>query len=340
MKRYFLISLFLIFTQAPVFSKCVLVVGGAGFIGSHVNEKLQQNGYETIVLDNLVTGNRKAVINGLFIQGDMGDAALLDHIFTTYHIDAVVHLAGFLLVGESMQNPLKYYINNTGSSLTLLNAMHKHKINIIIFSSSCTVFGSFSSASIDEEQECCPINPYGRTKHMMEMILNDLDQAYGLRYCCLRYFNTSGGDPTGKIKNDHAHSTMLIPSILRSLKYSDGIITVFGTDYPTPDGTCIRDYVHVEDIATAHLLCLEKLLNGSPSICYNLGNQKGFSVKEVISAVEKVTGRRVHVIAGDRRPGDAVIAVADSTKIRQELGWEPRYTSIETMIEHAWNAMN
>lgn len=318
--------------------KWVLVVGGAGFIGSHVNELLYRHGYQTVVLDNLSKGNREAIHHGIFIEGDIADADLLSKIFETYPIDAVMHFAAFLEVGESVVEPLKYYINNVANTLNLLETMRRHEVNIFIFSSSAAIFGNPQERYVTESHPCHPINPYGQTKLMMETILHDLGRASNLRYCCLRYFNVAGGDPAGLIKNYKTKDANLIPIVLRNIK-QEALVNIFGTDYPTPDGTCIRDYIHVQDLGAAHIAAMERLLSGAPSTSYNLGNGQGFSVREVIAAAEAVTGKTVRVVEGARRPGDPAVLVASSKKAKEELGWEPRYTSLEEIIEHAWNAM-
>ena len=324
--------------SAPVTTHYILVVGGAGFIGSHINEMLYRQGYQTIVLDNLSLGNQDVVKHGIFIKGDIADSELLDQLFTQYKIDAVMHFAAFKDVGESVKEPLKYYQNNVTNTLNLLAAMVRHQVKAFIFSSSASVYGMPHEGIVTEEHPCSPINPYGQTKLIVEKILKDFDQAYHLRSCSLRYFNAAGGDPKGIIKNRTKDSN-LIPIILRTIGYPDQAVTIFGTDYPTPDGTCIRDYIHIEDLGTAHIAAMSKLLNGAPSSCYNLGNGKGFSVREVIAAVEKVTGEKINVKEGARRPGDPSMLVASSSKAFEELGWKPAYTSLEDIIEHAWNAM-
>lgn len=320
-------------------SQAILIIGGAGFIGSHVNEMLFRKGYETVVLDNLNQGSREAVRHGVFIEGDLADSALLEHIFSTHPIGAVMHFAALKDVGESVKHPLRYYENNVSNTLNLLAAMMKHEVKMMIFSSSAAIFGQPEEVPVSEDHPCHPINPYGRTKLIVENILEDFDKAYGLRYCSLRYFNAAGGDPEGKIKNRKTTDSNLIPIILRSLQKEDGCLTIYGSDYPTPDGTCIRDYIHIEDLGTAHIAALEKLLRGSPSCYYNLGNGKGFSVREVIAAVEKVTGRKVKTREGPRRAGDPPILVASSSKAQRELNWNPLYTELEPIIEHAWKAM-
>jgi len=320
--------------------KCVLIVGGAGFIGSHVNKMLNQAGYQTIVFDNLSRGNREAVQHGVFIKGDLANTELLDQVFTDYSIDAVMHFAALTEVGESVQNPLKYYVNNVVNTINLLEAMLRHQVNVFIFSSSAAIFGNPQEAYVTEEHPCNPINPYGQTKLMVEHILHDLSAASSLRFCCLRYFNAAGGDSEGLLKNYKAKESNFIPIVLRSLFKPNGVVTIFGTDYPTRDGTGVRDYVHVEDLGSAHILAMEKLFSGAPSNYYNLGNGQGFSVREVIATAEEVTGKKVNVIEGARRPGDPPFLVANSKKAYEELNWKPRYASLQDMIKHAWQALH
>lgn len=317
--------------------KTILIVGGAGFIGSHVANMLRQADYHTVVYDNLSRSTRSTFADNPFIQGDIGDAQALDTLFTHHPIDAVMHFAAFIDVGESVRDPALYYYNNVCGTLTLLNAMVRHHVKTLIFSSTAAVYGMPQSAAIDETHPCNPINPYGRSKWMVEQILRDYDQAYGLKSCSFRYFNAAGGDPEGQIKSTQPHITNLIPLILKSLK-TGGKVTLFGTDYPTPDGTCIRDYIHIDDLGRAHILGMKKLLNGSPSCFYNLGNGQGHSVREVIRAAEHATGMPVLVQEGGRRPGDPPILVANARKAMKELDWQPRYQNLETMIEHAWKA--
>ncbi len=335
---FYLLSTFPLHAEKET-PKCVLVVGGAGYIGSCVNEKLHQNGYKTIVLDNLSKGHRQAVSNGIFIEGDLGDTLLLDHIFQHYQIDAVMHFAAFLEVGESVKDPLKYYINNVSATLNLLNSMHKNNINVFIFSSTAAIFGMPQENYITETHPCVPMSPYGHSKHMIETVLQDLDIAYGMRYTALRYFNAAGGDPTGQRKLYKTNQSNLIPIILRSIQKEGSSISIFGTDYDTPDGTGVRDYIHIEDLATAHIAAMERLWNGASSTCYNLGNGKGFSVREVIETTEKVTGLHVHFIEAPRRIGDPVISVADAKKAQNELNWQPKYPLLEEMIKHTWESM-
>ncbi|MBS4167521.1 UDP-glucose 4-epimerase GalE [Parachlamydia sp. AcF125] len=321
-------------------SKTVLVVGGAGFIGSHVNKMLHQAGYQTVVLDNMNTGTQAAVTRGSFIKGDLADSACLDFIFSSYIIDAVMHFAALIDVGESVREPALYYRNNVANTLNLLEAMHRHHIPIFIFSSSAAIFGTPQAPIITEEHPCHPINPYGETKWVVEKMLRDFELAYGLKSTCLRYFNAAGGDPEGEIKNFKKKETNLIPLVLRSLITPQGCVSIYGTDYPTPDGTCIRDYIHVCDLGEAHILAMQQLFEGAPSDFYNLGNGQGFSVRQVIQKAEQVTGLKVQVIEADRRPGDPPILVADAQKAAHQLGWRPHYPELETMIKHAWQALN
>lgn len=320
-------------------SKTIFVVGGAGFIGSHVNKQLDAAGYKTIVLDNLSTGSQEAVTRGTFIKGDLADSSLLSEIFSCYPVDAVMHFAAFADVGESVLDPLKYYTNNVGNTLHLLNAMHKYRIKTLIFSSTASIFGLPEEDKITENHPKKPINPYGQSKLMVEQIINDAEKAYGMRSCALRYFNAAGGDPELEIKNFKKKENNLIPIILRNLRNGKHSAAIFGADYPTPDGTCIRDYIHILDLGKAHIRAMEQLFEGKPSCSYNLGNGRGFSVKEVIQTIEKVTGISIETTVEDRRPGDPPILMADSRKALQELGWHPQYPDIETMISHAWNAL-
>lgn len=317
----------------------ILVTGGAGFIGSHVNKMLNRAGYQTIILDNFSSGSRETVQHGTLIEGDISDSTLLDTLFQRYPIQAVMHFAAFIDVGESVRDPAKYYLNNVSHTLHLLQKMRQHQIKNLIFSSSAAIFGLPLTPSISEDHPSHPINPYGESKWMVEKILHHFDDAYGLRFCCLRYFNAAGGDPEGRIKYKQKNITNLIPLILRHLKSQTGSLTIFGNDYPTHDGTCIRDYVHIEDLGRAHILSMEKLLSGAPSNCYNLGNSQGYSIKEVIAAAEAVTGLKVKVTEGTRRPGDPSILIANSQKAQQKLGWKPIYSQLETIIDHAWKAL-
>jgi UDP-glucose 4-epimerase len=320
--------------------KTILITGGAGFVGSHVNKMLNKQGYQTIVFDNLSRGNIKAVRYGTFVKGDLGNATELDQLFTKHHIDALMHFAALIDVRESVVDPAKYYINNFSYTLNLLEAMRKHNVKIFIFSSSAAVYGYPQRERISETHPCNPINPYGKTKLMVEHCLQDYNKAYGLKYVSLRYFNAAGGDPDGEIKNYQSKPTNLIPIALQSLKSKDGSLTIHGTDYPTPDGTCVRDYVHVNDLGNAHILALEKLLSGGNSESYNLGNEKGCSVREVVEAIESVTSKKVNVIEGPPRAGDPPFLIAESKKVRKELGWQPNFPDLDSMITHAWKALD
>lgn len=314
----------------------VLVAGGAGYIGSHMLKCLHLAGYTPIALDNFSQGHREAVTAGELIVGNVGDGALLDRIFSTHEIAAVMQFAGWIQVGESVTQPGRYYENNVSATLTLLNAMVRHKVPRFIFSSTAAIFGGPAYVPIDEAHPRAPINPYGHSKLMIEQMLQDFDRAYGLRSVCLRYFNAAGADPEGRLGERHDPETHLIPLVLQVASGRRAEITVFGQDYATPDGTCIRDYVHICDLCDAHLLALERLLAGGESRQYNLGNGTGFSVAEVIRAAEKVTGKVIPRSYGARREGDPPSLVADSALARRELGWRPRFDALETIIAHAW----
>ena len=320
--------------------KNILVVGGAGFIGSHVVKMLDQAGYQPIILDNLSTGSINAVTRGIFIQGDMADKDVLDKIFQSHAISAVMHFAALTDVGESITDPQKYYFNNVVTTVNLLCAMIKYQVKVFIFSSSAAIFGLPLEEYISENHPCRPINPYGKSKLMVEEILQDYDRSYGLRFCCLRYFNAAGGDPDNEIKNYKKKENNLIPVILRSLKFGDGAVTIFGNDYPTPDGTCIRDYIHVSDLGAAHLRALEQLFERKQSCCFNLGNGRGFSVREVIRVAEQVTNKKLRIIEGPRREGDPPVLLANGAHAKQTLRWEPQYSDLSTMVKHAWQALS
>ena len=316
--------------------KTILVVGGAGYIGSHMVLMLIRSGYQVVTLDNLVTGYRDAVIGGDFVFGDIADKSNLDRLFSGYAIDGVMHFASFIQVGESVQHPSKYYQNNVAATLNLLDAMVAHRIPVLIFSSSAAIFGEPSYTPIDEQHPKQPINPYGLSKWIIERILADYDQAYGLKSVCLRYFNAAGADPEGQLGERHEPETHLIPLVLQAASGRRQAITVFGQDYDTPDGTCIRDYIHINDLCQAHLLALEYLFQGGSSTAYNLGNGSGFSVTEVIEVAKQVTNRPITVIMGERRGGDPARLVADSQQIQTQLGWQPQYADLATIIAHAW----
>ena len=321
-------------------SQTILVTGGAGYIGSHAVLALQQAGFSVIVLDNLVYGHRELVENELkaeLIVGDIGDRALLDRLFADRQIDAVMHFSAYAYVGESVTDPAKYYRNNVVATLTLLEAMVAANIKKFIFSSTCATYGIPKSVPIPEDHPQSPINPYGATKLMVERILADFGTAYGLKSVCFRYFNAAGADPGGRLGEDHNPETHLIPLVLLAALGKRESISIFGTNYPTPDGTCIRDYVHVADLANAHLLGLQYLLEGGDNQVFNLGNGNGFSVKEVIEAAKQVTGQEIKVVECDRRPGDPPALVGSSEKAKQLLGWQSQYADLHQILTHSWN---
>lgn len=314
----------------------VLVTGGAGYIGSHMVRRLCECGHEVVVLDDLSSGFADAVTGGLLIRGRVHDGALLEGLFAAHPFDAVVHFAGSIVVGESVADPAKYYQNNIVGTLSLLDAMRRHDVNKLVFSSTAAIFGIPQYVPIDESHPQQPINPYGMTKWMTERVLQDFDAAYGLRSVALRYFNAAGAAPDGRLGERHEPETHLIPLALRAAQGRLPGLTIFGDDYDTTDGTCIRDYIHILDLCDAHLLALEHLLGGGGSRAYNLGNGQGYSVKEVVRAAERVTGLHVPVVFGPRRAGDPPRLVADSGRIRSEWGWSPRFSSLEEIIAHAW----
>ena len=317
----------------------ILVTGGAGYIGSHAVLALRDAGYEVVILDNLVYGHRDLVETALkveIIQGDIGDRALLDQLFKTRQFAAVMHFAAYAYVGESVSHPAKYYRNNVVGTLTLLEAMCEAGIKNFVFSSTCATYGVPQQIPISENQPQQPINPYGMSKLMVEQILSDFDHAYGLRSVRFRYFNAAGADPQGRLGEDHAPETHLIPLVLLTAMGKRESISVFGTDYDTPDGTCIRDYIHVTDLAQAHILGLEHLLKGGSTEVFNLGNGKGFSIQQVIEAARVVTGRPIPVTLADRRPGDPPSLVGSAEKAQRILGWQPQYADLETILKHAW----
>jgi UDP-glucose 4-epimerase len=315
----------------------ILVIGGAGYIGSHMVKGLLDQGIGVVVLDDLSTGYRDLLTGGEFIQGSLGDAALLDRLFSDYQVDAVMHFAAFSLVGESVVNPLKYYRNNLARTVELLDAMIRHGVRRFIFSSTAAVYGEPTAIPITEDQPCKPTNPYGATKLAVERMLQDCDAAHGLKYISLRYFNAAGAHESGTIGEMHQPESHLIPLILKVATGERKNISIFGTDYPTADGTCLRDYIHVNDLARAHLLALEALMGGKGSNVYNLGTSCGFSVREVIELSRKITGYPIPVVETARRAGDPAVLVASSDKIRRELGWQPKYEDLQTIIETAWN---
>ena len=315
----------------------ILVTGGAGYIGSHVVEELKRSGFVPIVYDNLSTSHADAVAEDvLLINGDIHDLDFLEHIMGEYEIDAVMHFAASSLVGESMENPGRYYYNNVAGTLSLLDAMRKAGVDTIVFSSTAAVYGEPEKWPIEEDFDVRPTNVYGRTKLMIETMLADYDSAYDLRYVALRYFNAAGADASGNIGEDHRPETHLIPIILKTALGIRRNVSIFGTDYQTPDGTCIRDYIHVSDLAVAHVLALKHLLAGGTSKVYNLGSEKGFSVREIIETAKKVTEVDFGVSEEKRRPGDPAVLIASSKRIAEELGWQPAHSAIDEIISSAW----
>jgi len=315
----------------------ILVTGGAGYIGSHACKALARAGYTPISYDNLVYGHRWAVKWGPFEEGDIADRERLDEVIAQYDPAAIMHFAAYAYVGESVEDPGKYYRNNVAGTLTLLEALRDHGINKLIFSSSCATYGVPDTVPIREDHPQRPINPYGASKLMIERMLRDFDVAHGLQSISLRYFNAAGADPDGEIGELHDPETHLIPLVLDVAAGSRPYVTVFGDDYDTPDGTCVRDYIHVTDLADAHVLALKALESGAKSTEFNLGNGKGYSVREVITAAERVTGNKIFLKIGQRRSGDPARLIGDSKKIRAVLGWAPKYEDIQFMVSHAWN---
>ncbi|ABK61864.1 UDP-glucose 4-epimerase GalE [Clostridium novyi] len=314
-----------------------LICGGAGYIGSHTVAELLQNGQDIVVLDNLEKGHREAVLGGKFYEGDLRDSKILDRVFTENNIDSVIDFAAYSLVGESVEEPLKYFENNIGSVINLLDVMKRHGVKNIVFSSTAATYGEPENTPILESDKTFPTNPYGESKLAVEKILKWCDKAYGIKYTALRYFNAAGAHISGEIGENHNPETHLIPIILQVASGKREKIMIFGEDYPTEDGTCIRDYIHVTDLANAHILALERLKKGKESATYNLGNGKGFSVKEVVEVARKVTGCNIKAEIAERRAGDPAILIASSDKAKKELGWNPKYNSLETIIETAWN---
>ncbi|MCP1501139.1 UDP-glucose 4-epimerase [Pseudomonas migulae] len=314
-----------------------LVVGGAGYIGSHMVKHLLRAGHELVVADNFSTGYRDALTGGKLVELDIADAHALDALFAAHRFDAVFHFASFIQVGESVTEPAKYYQNNLAATLTLLQAMVRANIKHFVFSSTAAVYGDPVYVPIDEEHPKAAINPYGRSKWMVEQVLEDFDRAYGLKSVCLRYFNAAGADPEGQLGERHEPETHLLPLILQAASGRRASITVYGRDYDTPDGTCIRDYVHVADLAAAHALAVDYLVAGGASTAFNLGNGHGFSVQEVIDTARRVTDRAISVSDAPRRAGDPPRLVADPQKAHALLGWQPQFASLEQIVTHAWS---
>jgi len=317
--------------------KRIFVTGGAGYIGSHVVRQLGETGYDVLTYDNLSTGNREAVLHGDLVVADLANHETLKKTLQTFQPDAIMHFAASIEVGESVSNPLKYYRNNTVNALGLLEAVAELNIPHFIFSSTAAVYGEPEQVPVSEEFPLLPINPYGASKMMSERLLADLSAAReDFNYVALRYFNVAGADPRAHIGQDYKNPTHLITRALKTAQGTFDKLQIFGTDYPTPDGTCIRDYIHVEDLANAHLMALQYLLEGGRSDVFNCGYGHGLSVREVVETSVKVTGVDLPVIEADRRPGDPPELVADSTKLKRQLGWTPQYDDIEQIIAHAW----
>ena len=314
----------------------ILVIGGAGYIGSHMVLDLLRAGYPVVTLDDLSRGHRELVPGGDFVEGDMGDPAVLAHVFKQYPISAVMHFAAHSQVGESVQQPLEYYRNNVANTITLLQSMQQAGIAHFIFSSTAAVYGEPERTPITEQHPCAPTNPYGNTKLTVERLLHDVSHASGLSYSILRYFNAAGADAEAAIGERHQPETHLIPLVLQVATGERESINIFGDDYPTPDGTCLRDYIHVSDLTQAHLLALEALLSGGGNSTYNLGNSTGYSVKQIIDSARQITAHPIPAITAERREGDPAILIADSSRIRAELGWQPRYENIGDIIRSAW----
>ncbi|MDJ0666021.1 MAG: UDP-glucose 4-epimerase GalE [Desulfobacterales bacterium] len=314
----------------------ILVVGGCGYIGTHMIKALIASGHRPITLDNLSTGHRDLLPGGDFIEGAIENTALLDKIFSSRRIDVVMHFAAFIEVGESVQDPLKYYGNNFSGTANLLNAMIRHDIERFVFSSSAAVYGEPQYTPIDESHPLNPTSPYGESKLWVEKMLTACERAHGLRSIALRYFNAAGADESGEIGEQHDPESHLIPLVLEVARGTRDHIKIFGVDYPTPDGTCIRDYIHVNDLVSAHLAAIDALLDGAGSKAYNLGNSQGISVREIIETAQHVSGRPIPVVEDLRRPGDPAVLVAASAKIKNDLNWQPRFESIEEIVRSAW----
>ncbi|SYX82330.1 UDP-glucose 4-epimerase GalE [Paenibacillus alvei] len=314
----------------------VLVTGGAGYIGSHTVAELLARGEEVVIVDSLETGHKDAVLGGTLHIGDIRDSAFLDSVFAQHSIDAVIHFAAYSLVGESMSNPAKYYDNNVHGTLVLLEAMRKHQVSRIVFSSTAATYGEPERTPIVETEATNPTNVYGETKLTMERMMRWFDQAHDIRYVSLRYFNAAGAHENGKIGEDHRPETHLIPLVLQTALGQRKEMKVFGNDYPTADGTCIRDYIHVSDLADAHVLAVEYLRGGGQSDVFNLGSGNGFSVLEVIQTAERVTGRSVPTVLEERRAGDPAVLIASANKAKSVLGWNPKRDDLIVLIDSAW----
>ena len=315
----------------------ILVTGGAGYIGSHMVRYLQKNGLQPVVLDSLIYGHKESLPPEVkFYQGDIADAKLVSKIIQTEKIDAAMHFSAFINVGESVENPQKYHENNFVKTVSLLNTLKENSVEYFIFSSTAAVYGLHDLPKLTEELKLKPINPYGLSKLMVEQTLKEYSAAHGLKYAVLRYFNAAGADEDGTIGESHSPETHLIPLALQSILDPKKQLKIFGTDYPTPDGTCVRDYIHIYDLADAHLKALNYILKNKTSNCFNLGSESGYSVKEIIQTCEKICGRKVNYAEAPRRAGDPAYLVADSSKAQKTLGWQPQY-SLEKIIATAWN---
>jgi UDP-glucose 4-epimerase len=315
----------------------ILVTGGAGYVGSHTVKELERKGYRLLVYDNLSRGHRWAVEAAELIEGDLSDEIRLGEVFSRHQVKAVLHFAALAYVGESVEDPGKYYENNVANSLKLLRVMLAHGVKAFILSSTCAVYGNPDQVPIPEHHPLAPVNPYGQSKLMVERILKDYDSAYALKHVSLRYFNAAGADPEGTIGEDHTPETHLIPRLLQAALGKLEQIEIFGTDYPTPDGTCIRDYIHVNDLADAHVRALQWLLDGGKSETFNLGTGRGYSVREVLTAAEKITKKPIPTVFAPRRPGDPPALVASAGKARRDLGWVPKYSDLDEVIATAWS---
>ena len=314
----------------------VLVTGGAGYVGAHGCKALAEAGYQPVVYDNLVHGHEAAVRWGPLERGELSDRVRLDEVFGRYKPQAVMHFAAFTAVGESVADPGKYYRNNVAGSLSLFEATVAHGVGQLVFSSTAATYGLPARIPITEDEPNNPINPYGRSKLMVEQMLFDFERAHGLRSAIMRYFNAAGASPDGEIGETHDPETHLIPLALDAVAGKGSELTVFGTDYPTPDGTCIRDYIHVGDLADAHVRALDRLADGGATRAYNLGTGSGVSVREILDAAERITGRAVPHRFGPRREGDPPVLVSDASRARSELGWQPRMSDIDTIVATAW----
>jgi UDP-glucose-4-epimerase GalE len=320
--------------------KSILVTGGAGYIGSHTSKALSKAGYQPIVYDNLSKGHRWAVQWGPLVEGDLTNRPLLRETIQSHNVQAVLHFASHIEVGESMTNPFKYLHDNVSASLNLLEAMQESGVRHIVFSSTAAIYGDPVEVPITESHPQSPVNPYGEAKRFVERSLHWYAQAHNFKWTALRYFNASGADPDGEIGEQHDPESHLIPRIIYAAQGKQKSIGIFGTDYPTPDGTAVRDYIHVSDLATAHLKAIERLASGAESIALNLGTGQGHSVREVIASVERVSGRKVPTVESPRRQGDPPVLVADATRAQQVLAWTPQHGAIDDIVSTAWNWHN